>query len=208
MKCRLIAAGTRLPDWVNTGFREYQKRLRAPLVLELEEIAIAPCRAGENPQPAMLREGERMLAALGPKDHVVALEISGSAMSTSELSAWLNAKLRQAKPIALLDRRSERSRAGVPRACGGALVAVASHAAPRPRAHTGRRAALSGDELRGRSPIPPGLRAPRPAGRGGPARNEINVPVFSAHGRFRVPRLRLTAPPSAPVTNRRSFSST
>ena len=102
MKCRLIAAGTRLPDWVNTGFREYQKRLRAPLVLELEEIAIAPCRAGENPQPAMLREGERMLAALGPKDLVVALEISGSAMSTSELSAWLNAKLRQAKPIALL----------------------------------------------------------------------------------------------------------
>ena len=78
MKCRLIAAGTRLPDWVNTGFREYQKRLRAPLALELEEIPISPSRAGENPQPAMVREGERMLAALGPKDHVVALEISGS----------------------------------------------------------------------------------------------------------------------------------
>jgi 23S rRNA (pseudouridine1915-N3)-methyltransferase len=102
MKCRLIAAGTRLPDWVNAGFREYQKRLRAPLVLELEEISIAPCRAGENPQPAMAREGERMLAALGHKDHVVALEISGSSMSTGELSVWLNARLRQAKPIALL----------------------------------------------------------------------------------------------------------
>jgi 23S rRNA (pseudouridine1915-N3)-methyltransferase len=50
----------------------------------------------------MVREGERMLAALGPKDHVVALEISGASMSTSELSAWLNAKLRQARPIALL----------------------------------------------------------------------------------------------------------
>ncbi len=99
MKCRLIAAGTRLPDWVNTGFREYQKRLRAPLALE---IALAPCRPGENPLPAMTREGERMLAALGPKDHVIALEISGAAMSTDELSVWLQAKLRQAKPIALL----------------------------------------------------------------------------------------------------------
>jgi 23S rRNA (pseudouridine1915-N3)-methyltransferase len=33
---------------------------------------------------------------------VVALEVSGSSMSTSELSVWLNAKLRQAKPVALL----------------------------------------------------------------------------------------------------------
>jgi 23S rRNA (pseudouridine1915-N3)-methyltransferase len=35
MKCRLIAAGTRLPDWINSGFAEYQKRLRKPLELEL-----------------------------------------------------------------------------------------------------------------------------------------------------------------------------
>ena len=52
--------------------------LRAPLVLELEEIPIATCRAGENPEPAMAREGERMLATLGPKDHVVALEVAGA----------------------------------------------------------------------------------------------------------------------------------
>jgi 23S rRNA (pseudouridine1915-N3)-methyltransferase len=102
MKCRLIAVGTRMPDWVNAGFREYQKRLRAPLALELEEIPIAVCRAGENPQPAMAREGGRMLATLGPKDHVVALEISGASMSTGELGVWLNARLRQAKPLALL----------------------------------------------------------------------------------------------------------
>ena len=49
MKCRLIAAGTRLPDWVNSGFREYQKRLRTPLVLELHEIAVATRRAGREP---------------------------------------------------------------------------------------------------------------------------------------------------------------
>jgi 23S rRNA (pseudouridine1915-N3)-methyltransferase len=102
MKCRLIAAGTRLPDWVNTGFREYQKRLRAPLVLELEEIPVATRRAGENPQRAVAREGPNMLAALGPKDHVVALEVSAPQRSTEALSGWLAERLRAAKPLALL----------------------------------------------------------------------------------------------------------
>jgi 23S rRNA (pseudouridine1915-N3)-methyltransferase len=102
MKCRLIAVGTRLPDWVNTGFREYQKRLRAPLLLELEEIPLATSRAGENPEPAMAREGDKMLATLGPKDHVVALAVSGASMSTAQLSLWLAGRLRQAKPVAFL----------------------------------------------------------------------------------------------------------
>jgi 23S rRNA (pseudouridine1915-N3)-methyltransferase len=102
MKCRLIAAGTRLPDWVNSGFREYQKRLRAPLVLELEEIPVATRRPGENPERAIAREGANMLAALGPKDHVVALEVSARSMSTAELSQWLGERLQRAKPLALL----------------------------------------------------------------------------------------------------------
>ena len=102
MKCRLIAAGTRLPDWVNAGFLEYQKRLRAPLVLELEEIPVATRRAGENPQRAIAREGANMLAALGPKDHVVALEVSAPQRSTEAVSIWLAERLRAAKPLALL----------------------------------------------------------------------------------------------------------
>ncbi|MGO9515029.1 MAG: 23S rRNA (pseudouridine(1915)-N(3))-methyltransferase RlmH [Steroidobacteraceae bacterium] len=102
MKCRLIAAGTRLPDWVNEGFREYQRRLRTPLVLELEEIPIAARRAGENPQRAIAREGSKMLAAIGPKDYVVALEISAQSMTTEQLSTWLAERLREGKPLALL----------------------------------------------------------------------------------------------------------
>jgi 23S rRNA (pseudouridine1915-N3)-methyltransferase len=102
MKCRLIAAGTRLPEWVNVGFREYQKRLRAPLILELLEIPIATRRAGENPERSIAREGANMLAALGPKDYVVALEISAKSMTTAELCAWLAERLREARPLALL----------------------------------------------------------------------------------------------------------
>jgi ribosome silencing factor RsfS/YbeB/iojap len=75
MKCRLIAAGTRLPEWINMGFEEYRRRLRTPLVLELQEVAVASRRAGEDPKRAVHREGEDMLALIGRDDYVVALEI-------------------------------------------------------------------------------------------------------------------------------------
>jgi 23S rRNA (pseudouridine1915-N3)-methyltransferase len=102
MKCRLIAAGTRLPEWVNSGFLEYQKRLRTPLVLELHEISVATRRAGENPQRAIAREGADMLAAIAKDDYVVALEITGKAMSTEQLSVWLADRLRDGRALALL----------------------------------------------------------------------------------------------------------
>jgi 23S rRNA (pseudouridine1915-N3)-methyltransferase len=102
MKCRLIAAGTRLPDWVNGGFREYQKRLRTPLVLELQEIPVAPRRAGDNRQRAIQREGADMLAAVGANDYVVALEITAKAMSTEQLSQWLAERMRDGRSLALL----------------------------------------------------------------------------------------------------------
>jgi 23S rRNA (pseudouridine1915-N3)-methyltransferase len=102
MKCRLIAAGTRLPEWVNSGFLEYQKRLRTPLVLELHEISVATRRAGENPQRAVAREGADMLAAILKDDYVVALEITGKAMNTEQLSAWLADRLRDGRALALL----------------------------------------------------------------------------------------------------------
>jgi 23S rRNA (pseudouridine1915-N3)-methyltransferase len=102
VKCRLIAAGTRLPDWVNTGFQEYQKRLRTPLVLELHEISVATRGGGDNPQRAVQREGADMLAAIGKDDYVVTLEIAGKAMSTEQLSEWLKERLRDARPLALM----------------------------------------------------------------------------------------------------------
>jgi 23S rRNA (pseudouridine1915-N3)-methyltransferase len=102
LKCRLIAAGTRLPDWVNSGFLDYQKRLRTPLVLDLHEISVATRSAGENPQRAVQREGADMQAAIGRDDYVVALDIAGKSMSTEQVSVWLAERLRDARPLALL----------------------------------------------------------------------------------------------------------
>ena len=102
MKCRLIAAGTRLPEWINTGFEDYQRRLRTPLSLELIEIPVAQRRPGENPQPAISREGALMLDAIKDGDYVVALEVGGKAMSTEQLRDWLARKLQEGRSLALL----------------------------------------------------------------------------------------------------------
>jgi 23S rRNA (pseudouridine1915-N3)-methyltransferase len=102
MRCRLIAAGTRLPEWINLGFEEYRRRMRAPLILELLEVAVAGRRAGEDPKRAVHREGADMLALIGRDDYVVALEIAAKMLSTGQLSAWLQERLRAARPVALL----------------------------------------------------------------------------------------------------------
>ncbi len=102
MKCRLIAAGTRLPGWVDAGFAQYQKRLRTPLLLELHEIQLAARRAGENPERAVQREGADMLATVGKEDYVIALEVRGKAFSTEQLSVFLAERLQGGRALALL----------------------------------------------------------------------------------------------------------
>lgn len=102
MKCRLIAAGTRLPTWIDEGFRDYQQRLRKPLALELREIPVAARRGGENPRAAIAREGEQMLAAIEAGDYVVALEVTGNALSTEKFAEWLARRLQDGRNLALL----------------------------------------------------------------------------------------------------------
>jgi 23S rRNA (pseudouridine1915-N3)-methyltransferase len=102
MKCRLIAAGTRLPEWINAGFRDYQRRLRKPLSLELHEIPVAARAAAAGAERAVAREGAAMLALLGVADYVVALEIGARLMDTAQVAAWLAARLAAGRPLALL----------------------------------------------------------------------------------------------------------
>ena len=102
MRCRLVAAGTRLPEWVGAGFRDYQRRLRRPLALELVEIPVAPRREGEPAAAAVAREGASMLAALRGEDYVVALDVGGSALGTAKLAEWLARRLQEGRPLAML----------------------------------------------------------------------------------------------------------
>lgn len=102
MKCRVIAAGTRMPDWIASGFADYQQRLKKPICIELHEIPIAARSGSTNAVRAIEREGRAMLAAIAKDDYVVALEVTGKALSTEALASWLQTRMRSGGNIAFL----------------------------------------------------------------------------------------------------------
>jgi len=102
MKIRLLAAGTRLPGWVDAACKEYLKRFGPDLRLELIEIPLAQRGARADAARAVAREGERMLGAIRPADFVVALEVGGRAMSTEQLARWLGERMQGGRDLVLL----------------------------------------------------------------------------------------------------------
>ena len=97
---RVIAVGTRMPSWVRSACDEYLKRLRGSLGVALMEIEPVSRRAGAP--RAIAREGERLLAALAPADHVIALDERGRELTTRELAAWLGSRMQQGEDLAFL----------------------------------------------------------------------------------------------------------
>ncbi|MCP5420090.1 MAG: 23S rRNA (pseudouridine(1915)-N(3))-methyltransferase RlmH [Gammaproteobacteria bacterium] len=102
MRILLVAVGTRMPSWVQTGYEEYAKRLPRDCRLELVEIPPAK-RARTTPVERLRQaEGERLLAAVPPGGRVLALDERGLSWSTRELAEQLTHWQRTGKDVALL----------------------------------------------------------------------------------------------------------
>jgi len=99
MLLRVIAAGTRMPGWVNEGFADYASRLRGDYRLELAEIPLG-ARSGGETRKAVETEGARMLVAAGERSAIVALQVSGRALDTGQLARWLEERARTGEPLA------------------------------------------------------------------------------------------------------------
>jgi 23S rRNA (pseudouridine1915-N3)-methyltransferase len=101
VKIRLIAVGQRMPAWIQEGYAEYVRRLPRELPMELLEIA-SVARSGLDPVRARQRESERMLAAIGPEDWVVALDEHGKTWSTLQLAEKLENWRMHGRDVAFL----------------------------------------------------------------------------------------------------------
>jgi 23S rRNA (pseudouridine1915-N3)-methyltransferase len=91
MRMRLLAAGTRMPGWVDAGFEDYAGRLRGDYRLELVEIPLGDRGSGDT-RRAIESEGKRMLAAVGERACLVALQVGGRALTTPDLARWLESR--------------------------------------------------------------------------------------------------------------------
>ena len=86
MRIRLIAVGTRMPDWVEQGYNEYAKRLPRDCSVELVELPLAVRSKNSDIARAMEKEGYAMMAAFGKGDTVIALDVKGKPWSTEQLA--------------------------------------------------------------------------------------------------------------------------
>ncbi|MBA3033827.1 MAG: 23S rRNA (pseudouridine(1915)-N(3))-methyltransferase RlmH [Gammaproteobacteria bacterium] len=89
MKLLVVAVGTRLPDWLNTGFAEYAKRMPRELPLELTEIKPEPRTTGKPVEAMMAAEAKRIEAALPSRCRRIALDEHGDALDTRALTQRL-----------------------------------------------------------------------------------------------------------------------
>lgn len=101
MQIHLIAVGQKMPDWVQHGYKEYAKRLPRECELVLKEIAADKRRGGDVGRIAR-DEGERMIAALPARAHVVTLDIPGKPWTTPELAQAMSRWLGNGQPVALM----------------------------------------------------------------------------------------------------------
>lgn len=101
MKIQLLAVGTKMPDWVTTGFHEYQRRFPKEMSLELVEIPAG--KRGKNADIARIlqKEGELTMAAAG-KSRIVTLDIPGKPWTTEQLAQQLEIWKQDGRDVALL----------------------------------------------------------------------------------------------------------
>ncbi len=91
-----------MPGWVQQGYDEYAKRLPREYQLVLKEIAPGKRRKNTNTSKTVKEEGDRMIAAIPPRAHVVVLDIPGQQWSTDNLAQAMQRWQENTQQVALL----------------------------------------------------------------------------------------------------------
>ncbi len=100
MEVRLLAAGTRMPNWIDAGYTHYAKRLRQELHLKLTEIPVTSRRGGDA-DSWRRAEGDRMLSEIVPGDWVIALDVGGKSFTTEQLTGRIEDWFRNGRRVVL-----------------------------------------------------------------------------------------------------------
>lgn len=78
-----------MPSWVQDASQDYIKRFPREWQVEFVEIPLGHRGKGHDTNKAIAKEGSQMLAAIHPRERVVALDVKGKSWSTEQLSAQM-----------------------------------------------------------------------------------------------------------------------
>ena len=102
MKIQLIAVGTKMPGWVETGYQGYARRMPHDMPLQLIEITAD--KRGKNADiPRILKkEGQLTLAAIPKGNRIVTLEVTGKPWDTPQLAKAMAQWQHDGRDVSLL----------------------------------------------------------------------------------------------------------
>jgi len=93
MKIYLIAVGKKMPDWINTGYSEFSKRMPPELQINLIEITPSTRNKSTAIEKNIKEEGERIQSAIPDNSKLIVLDEKGKDFSSialsKEMESWL-----------------------------------------------------------------------------------------------------------------------
>ena len=102
MQISVLAVGTRMPDWVNAGVTEYQRRLPRQIQFAIEEIAPGRRSARGSVTAAREQEALQLNKRSAGADLIIALDERGRSWRSAELADQLRDWLQNRPRVALL----------------------------------------------------------------------------------------------------------
>jgi len=102
MQIHLIAVGTRMPEWVTQGYKEFVRRMPPECRLNLIEVPAGKRTKAADIKRLLAQEGERMLESLPKNALVLALDVNGRQWDTVQLAQQLDGWMREGRDVALL----------------------------------------------------------------------------------------------------------
>ena len=89
MQLLIVAVGHKMPDWIETGFGEYAKRMPADCRIVLREIKPEQRSGSRTAATVMQLEAARIEAALPKGCRIIALDERGKDVTTVQLAEQL-----------------------------------------------------------------------------------------------------------------------
>ena len=102
MEIKVLAIGTRAPDWVNAGVGHYQKRLPQHINLSFNAMTAAARSRSVPAEKCRQQEGQRLLKAIPAGAYVIALDEHGESWGSKDLARQLEMWLGNHSSVALM----------------------------------------------------------------------------------------------------------
>ncbi len=102
MRIHLIAVGNKMPEWVNSGFLEFSKRMPPELQINLIEITPSVRNKTTPIEKNIKEEGERIQSAIPSNSRLIVLDEKGKNFSSVNLSKKMESWLPMGQDISIV----------------------------------------------------------------------------------------------------------